>query len=149
MLPEKYSYAANEDGMMFTFESTGPKGVIKKVIKYMKIAAWEDFSVYNLAFGDWSDELNDIDDSTNSNNNDRDKVLATVASTVLEFTARHGQLAVVAEGATPARTRLYQMAINAHLAEIEDYFLIYGMYLEILYPFEPGINYQAFCVVKK
>lgn len=149
MLREKYSYAANEDGASFTFESTGPKGVIKKVIRYEKVASWADLSVYNLGFGDWSDELNDFDDSATSNNDDRDKVLATVASTVLEFTEKNGPLVVAAEGVTPARTRLYQMAIRANLVEVEKYFLIYGMYQGIPYPFEPGINYQSFFVMKK
>lgn len=149
MLLEKYSYTANEDGMKFAFESTGPKGVIKKVIKYVKIASWADLSVYNLGFGDWSDELNDIDDSKKFNNGDRDKILATVASSVLEFTARKGQLVVLAEGVNAARTRLYQMAINAHLAEIKEYFWIYGIYQKIPCPFEPGVNYEAFCVIKK
>lgn len=149
MLREKYSYAANEDGASFTFESTGPKGVIKKVIKFEKVGSWVNLSVYSLGFGDWNDELHDFDDSATSNNDDRDKVLATVASTVLEFTEKHGQLVVTAEGVTPARTRLYQMAIRANLAEIEKSFLVYGMYQGVPYPFKPGINFQSFFVIKK
>lgn len=125
------------------------KGVIRILIKYEKVGIGVGLRVYNLGFGDCCDVLNDFDDSATTNNGDRDKVLATVASTVLEFTEKHGQLVVAAEGVTPARTRLYQMAIRANLEEIEKYFMVYGMYQGVAYPFETCINYQAFFVIKK
>jgi hypothetical protein len=38
---------------------------------------------FNLSFGDWNEELQKLDDSTRSNNGDRDKVLTTVAYTAM------------------------------------------------------------------
>jgi hypothetical protein len=106
-------------------------------------------TVMNLAFGDWNEEEQKIDDSTVSNNNDRDKVLATVAYTILEFIENRGRYPIYAEGASPAKTRLYQMGINAHRAEIEACFLIFGRYNQEWIPFESGRNFDAFLVIKR
>lgn len=149
MLRERYQFEITEDGSTFFFESFGPRGVIKKVVKYYKAGFWNGRIMYNLGFGDWNEELQDIDDTIVSNNGDRDKVLATVAATVLEFAGKNGNLVVFARGVNPARTRLYQMGINANLAEIEKFFLLLGFYDGKLLPFKAGVNYDGFWVVKK
>ncbi|WP_315820837.1 DUF6934 family protein [Paraflavitalea speifideaquila] len=104
--------------------------------------------VVNLAFGDWNQEAQTIDDLVISNNNDRDKVLATVAFTVLSYTEKCGNIAIHAVGATPTKTRLYQMGINAYRLEIEKTFLIFGFIKDEWYPFHSGINYEAFLIFK-
>jgi len=67
---------------------------------------------YNLCFGDWNEKTQSIDDSSVTNNGDIEKVLATVASIVLNFTIFFPEAVVHAEGRSLARTRRYQMAIN-------------------------------------
>src|SRR5688572_18026618 len=54
------------------------------------------------------------------NNQDRDKILATVAAMVLEFTEHFPEVWVYAQGSTLARTRLYQMGIAAHWDDIDE-----------------------------
>lgn len=76
----RYPVIASDD-YTYDFFSEGPRGRIKKGIFYLQIE--ENF--FNLAFGDWNKELQDLDDSSRSNNGDRDKILATVAYTALDF----------------------------------------------------------------
>jgi len=146
---EKYAFRADENNEVFAFESNGPNGVIRKVVSYIKVGFFNGFDIYNLDFGDNKDGTASPDHLSVSNNGDRDKVLATVAATVLSFNEDHTKFVVFAKGATPVRTRLYQMGINANLAEIEEHFHVYGINEGVSSPFQPGINYQAFLVVKK
>lgn len=62
-------------------------GKIKKVVRYSLQNA-NGISYFNLGFGDLNKEAGTIDDLAISDNNDRDKILATVSATVLEFTKR-------------------------------------------------------------
>lgn len=105
--------------------------------------------IYNLGFGDWNAEENTIDDSTNSNNHDRDKVMETVAATILQFTSMYGNVAVAARGVTAARTRLYQMGLNARREDVQELFTVYGLLGDEWIAFKPDQNFEAFLVVKK
>lgn len=61
----------------------------------------------------------------NTNNEDRQKVLATVADTVVDFLNNHRQAAIFAKGSTASRTRLYQMNILAYWKEITEALIWY------------------------
>lgn len=100
-----YSYKASPSFLDYEFVSEGPKGKIKKVVRFTKI----DDSVYNLAFGDLEEDTGEINDSVISNNNDSSKVLATVAMIVKDFSLRYPDEWIVAIGSTHSRTRLYRM----------------------------------------
>ena len=97
---------------------------------------------------DWN-EAKGCAKSKSEDNNDRDKILATVASTVIDMVALMEDIAIYAEGSTPARTRLYQIAINTNKEEIEGGLNIYGYADEKWQPFESGKNYEAFLVTRK
>jgi hypothetical protein len=142
---EKYSIVVNQDHRSYEFYSEGPKGRIKKIIYYQLMTKWGD-NIYNLAFGDWIENSKKVNDKVISNNNDRQKILATVASTVLDFIQYHPDSYVYAEGSTASRTRLYQMGIAAYWDEITQEFEIYGFRLGDWEPFQSGINYEAFAV---
>lgn len=45
---DKYLYKTNSSFLDFEFESTGLKGVIKKIARFIKIG----INVYNFGFGD-------------------------------------------------------------------------------------------------
>src|SRR5258708_35804708 len=109
MKHEKYeSFLVSEDGLEFTFVSEGPKGQIRKMVQYMETVNPE---VYNLAFGDLLPDGR-IDDRIKNDNKDHDRILATVAITVYEFTARHPEKIVFISGTSPERTRLYRMTLT-------------------------------------
>jgi hypothetical protein len=141
----KYQVSADDERFLYEFFSEGPKGRIKKTVIYSEI---ED-GLFNLAFGDWNEDLNKLDDSIRSNNGDRDKILATVASTAIDFTDRFPQAEIFTEGSSPARTRLYQMGISNNLAEISEDFEIQGYIDHEWQPFRKGINYEAFLIQRK
>nr|WP_262899634.1 hypothetical protein [Chryseosolibacter histidini] len=134
--------------MDFEFESNGPNGKIKKVVRYSPQNA-NGVTYFNLGFGDWNETIGKIDDSAISNNQDRERILATVAATVLEFTRRFPDAMVYATGSTPARTRLYQMAIAANCNEIELFLTVYGFADNNWHPFKKGVNYTAFLAMRK
>jgi len=129
----------------YSFYSEGPKGLIEKAAIYTKMQE----GLYNLAFGDWNADIQSLDDSIRTNNGDRDKVLATVAFTALDFTNQYPNTLLSFEGSTPARTRLYQMGIGNNLSEINKNFEIRGLRLQKWEPFMQGINYDAFLAQRK
>jgi hypothetical protein len=149
---DKYDCLADPQYRSFTFQSIGPNGIIKKIVNYKPIP--DSFLTYgrlvvNLGFGDWDEVEGKVDDVIVSDNRDRDKILATVAATIIAFTDMHGTLPIYAEGSSPGRTRLYQMGINAHLKEVESLFWVYGFKDGEWMMFQSGTNYEAFLVVRK
>ncbi len=145
MKGDRYQIEAKENYMAFEFFSDGPKGKIKKVVQYQTLWA----NAFNLAFGDWDEEAQSILDEIRTNNQDRDKVLATVAFTVLEFFDANPKATVFASGSTPARTRLYQMGIKANWREINSRFLVEGLVNGIWEAFEQDKNYDGFSITVK
>ena len=118
MNQDRYPFSANRNYLNFEFESDGPNGMIKKVVRFSPENAGGT-TFFNPAFGHWNEKTGDLDDKAVSNNQDRIKILATVAATVIEFTEHFPDMPVFAQGSDQARTRLYQMGISANLKEIE------------------------------
>jgi hypothetical protein len=76
---ERYeSLVASDDELKFTFDSIGPKGRILKWIQFQKM---NDPDIYYLSFGNLLSD-GSIDHYSKDNNNDRNKILATVAVAV-------------------------------------------------------------------
>ena len=83
---EKYkNVLASADRLEFRFDSIGPKGRITKLVQFTEAL---NENIYILAFGNMNKNGN-IDEEIIRNNKDRNKILATVASTIYEFTAHH------------------------------------------------------------
>jgi len=145
---KRYSYIARDNFQRFEFQSEGPKGSIKKLVRFAKIRDGLP-GIYNLAFGDRTAGSNDIDDSVITNNADTAVVLATVASTVNDFCTHHGNHYVFAAGSTPSRTRLYQIGIAGIWTQIILDFDLSGLREGRWAQFKPNVNYDAFLVKKK
>ena len=105
--------------------------------------------MYNLVFGDWHARSDKLDDQAITNNGDTQKVLATVAASVILFMSSHPHDCVFATGSTPSRTRLYQIGIRRHLMEISFNFEIRGFKQGDWEPFRPGRSYDAFAILHK
>lgn len=142
---ERYSVVTDKEHFTYEFLSEGPNGTIKKVVIYQEI---ED-NVFNLAFGDWDETKQRINDKGRSNNNDSTKVLATVGSTVIDFIKYHPGATIFAMGSTASRTRLYQIGIQANFYKINQLFNIQGNLEGNWEPFKRGRNYQAFTLHAK
>ena len=120
------------------------------MVLYTSIGVRDGINYYNLGFGDYDEKEQIVNDLSVSNNEDRDKILATVAMTTLEFTDHFPGTSIVAEGSTPARTRLYQMGIAQHYRDISELFDIQGLVEERGWvDFTPGQNYLAFLITRK
>jgi hypothetical protein len=154
-----YDHYANlrftEDYHLFLFYSIGPKGNLKKIVAYTELKNLP--GSFNLGFGTLKtarDGSEYVDDNEISDNNDRNKLLATIALTVYAFTNKYPYKKIYLRGNDKIRTRLYQMAINHAYVELSENFIILGDKAEIagtydLHPFERGINYTGFLVQKK
>jgi hypothetical protein len=145
---ETYSFIKHPERFYYEFESDGPNGKIKKVVEFYRVHEL-GHEVYNLAFGDWNEETRQMNDLSVSNNADRDKVLATVALTVMEFIRDHPNAIIFAVGSTASRTRLYQMGIAKIWMEIKAKFEIQGYINEEWQSFQKGVNYQSFLLKAK
>ena len=99
--------------------------------------------MYNLAFGDGVESLNDL---AVSDNGDTEKVLATVATAAEYFLRTHPAALLYAVGSTLARTRLYRSGFTRFLPRIQPEFLLFGVVDGEPEPFEPGRPYEAFII---
>ncbi len=83
MIDNRYQFESSPDLLTFEFDSVGPKGIVTKVVHYTEINVK---GFFNLGFGDKEPQSGYISDLTVTNNNDSQKVLATVARTLYLFT---------------------------------------------------------------
>ena len=142
---ERYEFSSNENFLAFQFESTGPKGKVLKVVQFTPHNVIGT-TYFNLAFGDWDEAKKRLNDLTVTNNNDREKVLATVAATVIEFLNHYPDMMIYAQGSTLSRTRLYQISISKQHHRIEQILNIYGFANGHWEKFKKNCNYEAFLV---
>ena len=108
---------------IYDFYSQGPKGIILKRAVYQITS---EPNVWQLIMGDYDKNLNKLDIYNVTNNNDREKILATVGVTLYSFFSKKHYTMVYAKGSTRARTRLYQMGISMILDEYITDFDVYG-----------------------
>lgn len=141
----KYSYKINEHFYDYEFISEGPKGSIKKIVHFTRIA----INVFNIGFGDLDETSGRITDKIVTNNSDSRKVLATVAFIIYDFLHKYPEATITAKGSTASRTRLYRIGITNHINEIGLYFVIYGLRNNNWEPFINGKEYDAFLIRKK
>jgi hypothetical protein len=146
MNADTYPLTVGETSMVYEFLSQGPNGIIPKLIIYRETNL-HDF--YNLGFGDKDEQTGSIDDNIISNNGDSQKVLATVVSSLLQFTEKYPNAMVYATGSTKSRTRLYRIGISNNLDMIKENFEVFGQHKYGWEPFRKGVEYEAFFVKRK
>lgn len=147
MNEESYQFIKEPEVFYYEFFSEGPNGKIRKIVQFQQLSKEEE--IFNLGFGDFDEQNQDIDDLSVSNNQDTQKVLTTVAKTVMDFIQQHPKAIVLAKGSTLSRTRLYQMDILKFWNEIEHLFDVKAFNGREWQPFEKGKNFESFFIVKK
>jgi hypothetical protein len=144
---EKYPVNVGASSMVYEFISEGNKGKISKLVIYSETHL---HNFYNLGFGDKDENTGDIDDSVVTNNGDSEKVLATVAATLYEFTDKYPDAMIFATGSTKARTRLYRIGITNNIDSIRPDFEVFGLTIDNEWiPFEAKREFEAFLVKRK
>ena len=146
MLDNHYETEASEAFRAFVFTSQGPKGAVRKVVRYPEINL-KDY--YNLGFGDQNPLTGYVRDTSRTDNQDSQKVLATVVSTLYTFMQANPDAVVIATGSTEGRTRLYRMGIANNLAAVERDFTVLGLTEDGWEDFRKGVAYGAFLVQRK
>ncbi len=142
----RYDLRAGEELEVFEFTSVGPKGKIPKIVQYSKT---NYKGVYNLGFGDKNLDTGELDDLAISNNNDSEKILTTVVSTLYAFFDKHPGAFVYITGSTKSRTRLYQMGINKYFDESNSDFVIFGEKNKEWEVYKNGEIYDSFLIKMK
>jgi len=134
-----------DDFNVFDFISTGRNGDVLKRVAFTKT---DQDKIYNLALGD-VDEDNEINDYAITDNGDRNKVLATVASIVEAYTKRFPDRWIIFRGSTAERTRLYRIAVSLHLDELSGNYEIRAFVDGDLIPFVKDMKINAFLIKRK
>lgn len=146
---ERYKIEASKDFLFYWFYSKGPMGIIKKVVTFIPIKITGHYC-FNLCLGDWNESQQMADDSIISNNQDTEKVLASVADIIFQFTDRNPNAVIIIEGNTESRIRLYQIKINKYLNEIMPHFELFGLSKNLeLEHYSPGNKYLGFVGKRK
>lgn len=140
-----YLTESNEENTRFQFQSIGKRGVFEKVIFFTPLT----FDTYNLALLDYDELTGKYDDLSVTDNGDMPEILVTVISTIHQFLGSNPNKKIYFEGSTPARTRLYQIAISKIYRPEQSDLLINGLRNGQWYPFEPNINFEGFLAEKK
>ena len=144
MFLERYEYKKSGTFGQYYFHSNGPKGRIRKVVFYRHMGKVNGFYYYNVGFGDFEPKSGKINDLIVTDNKDREKILATVVATAMDFTRTIRKCTLIVRGSTPARTRLYQMKISVYYDNISELFEIEGETGKGWEKFERGKNYSGF-----
>ncbi len=143
---DRYELKSDDQFTTFDFLSEGPKGKIEKIVQFTLIS---DDNLYNLAFGDRNYLTGQIDDKVVTDNEDSEKVLASVVAAIYSFCEKIPNALVYATGSTAARTRLYRMGINKYYDIVVDDFLVFGQSEGEWEKYVKGKDYQAFVVQRK
>ena len=118
-----YGFEYSPAYKLYSFISEGDKGSITKLVQFQFV---ED-NTFNLAFGDWNEDLGGIDDMVVTDNGDMEKVLATIIQITAKFLMSNHRSSVQFTGSTPVRTRLYQMIVSTNYESISLQFEVWGI----------------------
>ncbi len=103
---------------------------------------------YSVLLGDLQYD-GSIDVNRRGGRNNAEFVLSTVAKAIAFFLSDFPEAEIIIEGNTPARTRLYQIAIAREIDDLGRYFEIYGLGDDGLETFQKGRTYQGFVITIK
>jgi hypothetical protein len=137
-----YGFEYSPAHKLYSFISEGDKGDIIKLVQFQFV----DDDTFNLAFGDWNEALDGIDDMVVTDNGDMEKVLATIIQIIKKFLSSNHRSSVQFTGSTPVRTRLYQIIISINYESISQQFEVWGYLNGIWHRFEKNVNYEVFLI---
>ncbi|GEM_PF-987366 len=139
---EVYEFTSNKIKTEFRFESTGPKGIITKIVKFSIVRE----NLCNLAFGDLVSD--DFDDEIISNNGDLRKIISTLANIVHSFTLSNPEIKIAIVPVDRKRKLLYNRIFQQYELEILEFYSIEG-FLSVRRTkeqYDPNKLYDAFVI---
>lgn len=136
-----YHFRIGANALQYTFVSEGPRPVTKLVA----YAETDEPDLFNLSLADI--EADGIPNYLSvRNNGDLERIMATVAQTLLAFFRHHPTATVAFSGSTPARIRLYQAVLAREVRAASTDFIILGLRGEDLEPLQPNHTYDGFVI---
>lgn len=124
-----YSFEGIIDNVyQYRFISSISENEVTKIVSLSPLSA--DGKWFNLAFGNL--ELDSttgepfVNDESENNNNDFDKVLATVFTCLLNFLNSRPDAKIVFFGNTEHKQLIYKRKISANISSLQDYFIVQG-----------------------
>jgi len=142
---QAYLTEGNEENTRFQFQSVGRRGVFEKVVFFTPLT----FDTFNLSLVDYDTETGNYNDISVTDNGDMKEILVTVISTIHKFMESNPSKRIFFKGSTPARTRLYQIAISKIYSPEQSDLCISGLRDGQWFSFEPNINFESFLAEKK
>jgi hypothetical protein len=129
--------------LIFYFESRNPFGE-NPILKIATYALYykHGATYYNLGFGDYDSENNEVSDTAVSDNGDMRKILATVVSTLKTFFQEKPYETVHIEGSDRVRKMYYHKLIVDYSNLIEELYVVKGRSLGKIEPFQKGKSYE-------
>jgi len=85
------------DSLRYYFVSKGEKDIIK-IIQYQYVKQFNGYPLFNLGFGDYDLETENLSDKEISNNKDHYKVLHTILDTIPRFFDIYGDVMLMVQG---------------------------------------------------
>ncbi|MCA0366333.1 MAG: hypothetical protein LCH67_20010 [Bacteroidetes bacterium] len=141
-----YNFESSPDGLRFEFDSISDRKKIRKVVEFTPLP--QNPEIFNLGFGDMKTD-GTIDDLIVSNNQDMEKVLATIIQIIFEFfKTRTGKIILILRS-TASRSRLYQIVIAKNITEMNDILLVKGIRNGEVEDFVSEVNYEGFFIKMK
>jgi hypothetical protein len=141
-----YEFLTTSDALAFEFDSVSATRTIRKVVVYDRFPNVP--FLFNLSLADQCPD-GFLDDLARTNNDDLERVMATVGQTLFVFFERYPNAVVYFTGSTEARTRLYQIIIAKELADAQQWFVIQGVTNDGAESFQPNKSYKAFLLTWK
>lgn len=143
---ERYSYRTfgDDERVQYAFVSYGSRGPINKMLTFSHFGE----EIYNLALEDIDDDTGIFNQYAVTNNGDTQKILLTIAEAVVHFTSTRPWAQVFIKGNSDARNRLYRMYIGRFMAEIQEWYEVYGLCGKTWEIFETRGDYGAYLVIK-
>jgi hypothetical protein len=138
-----YPYLVDLTRLEFAFTSENEERLVYKRVIFTLLPVSD--LIYNLALVDVA-ENGLVDDHVVSDNGDLIKVLATVFRIILQFLKTHPEAKVYFTGNTPARTRLYRIAMARELNRLDEFIRVYGITGEAIELFRLNRPYEAFLI---
>lgn len=135
-----YPFRVRTDGLLFSFYSVSEEKIVPKLVVYTPV----DDLIYNLALVDVMPD-GSLADNVTTNNQDMNRVMATVIQTMLAFFEKYPDRLVYFQGSDDIRTRFYRILITRELEAARQLFVIYGKTAEQEYElFQIGQPYVGF-----
>ena len=136
-----YNFQVGAEARNFSFSSAGPRPVEKRII-YAETTL-PDF--FNLALADLEED-GSLNFYSVRNNGDLERIMATIAQTLLVFFQHYPTAKVAFTGSTTARTRLYQIILARESHAVAVDFVLSGVKDGLLETLRPNRDYDGFVI---